>query len=615
MNFHIDNLFIWLKNGKKRTINFLPNKVNIVTGSSNTGKTAILDIFDYCFFSSKHKISESMINENAEWYGIRFSIGGKKYTIARKAPVGRVVSSDYFFSSVGDVPKDAPVSNNTETALKLTLGAEFGIDQDTTVSYGGNTLKANSKISLRYFLMFNTVSQDIITHSEQFFDKQTEARYREALPRTFDLAVGIDTVENILKREKRQELEKKLKRLERESSKREDKQDLFQSELAGTIKKAKEYALVQESEEVGSAVEQLERMISEQDVHGELDAPTRYEELAAEINQVSRKIRTLKHFAKEYANYKENLKVTSDSLRPISFLSENYSQLVKTSIYDEIVSALESDQKEIKLAIKNKTPIDSNTSDLIKNLEKEKKKLEEEQLDKPEQVASFRSEREKYIFIGEVKAKLNLYAKRDAGPLDDSSGKIETVKSQIADLHVTSVEEQREVFVSVLNETIQEYIAQTSAALENYGSYRSSFNYTEKRLQLRKPKTQFIENVGSSSNHMFLHLFLFLGLHELILDKDNQHVPPFLIIDQFSRPYWGEAGKEKDELNQTDISKVKSALSLLNQFVRNANDHGKNFQMIIFEHINKDLWSEMENITLVEDFRGGNALIPESMLS
>ena len=107
------------------------------------------------------------------------------------------------------------------------------------------------------------------------------------------------------------------------------------------------------------------------------------------------------------------------------------------------------------------------------------------------------------------------------------------------------VEERREVFIKVLDETIQEYISLTKSALENYGDYRSSFNYKEKKLQLRKPKTGFIENVGSSSNHMFLHLFLFPSLHEQIITRKAPYVPPFLIIDQFSRPYWGEGENKK----------------------------------------------------------------------
>ncbi len=53
MKFHIESLHLWLASGETRTLSFLPNKVNVITGASHTGKTAILDIFDYCFFASR----------------------------------------------------------------------------------------------------------------------------------------------------------------------------------------------------------------------------------------------------------------------------------------------------------------------------------------------------------------------------------------------------------------------------------------------------------------------------------------------------------------------------------------------------------------------------------
>jgi hypothetical protein len=66
--------------------------------------------------------------------------------------------------------------------------------------------------------------------------------------------------------------------------------------------------------------------------------------------------------------------------------------------------------------------------------------------------------------------------------------------------------------------------------------------------------------------------------------------------------------------NEDDISKVKSALGLLNSFVQNSKDRNAHFQMIIFEHISPDLWTGLDNVHLVEEFRNGNALIPKEML-
>jgi hypothetical protein len=612
MKFCFDNLVLFLKNGKKRTLTFLPDKVNVITGDSNTGKTAILAIIDYCLFSSTHDISESIINENVEWYGIKISINDKRYFIARKSPSESNVSHDYYFSSIGDVPEDVPTANITEAALKKTLEVEFGIDSDTRVAYGGRALSSGSKVSLRYFLLLNTISQDIITHSQEFFDKQKDAKYREALPRIFDLAVGIDTVENILKREKREEIEREIRKLEKESERISRKHDVFYSQLKSTIQTAKEYGLLPEEGNVGEAVEQLSTMVRSAETITKNGAINRYNEINSDINKITRKIRNINSFTNEYKKYKANLKETSDSLKSLDFISEHYSDILKTSIFNEVVAGLEADHKKIKKAVANKTPLDSNISKTIKEYEAKLRELVDERDTMPQEVKAFENDKEKYIFVGEVKAKLDLYQPQSVANHQGNEDRIKYLTSRLDEIFVTNVSERKELFVKALEEIIQEYITFTRSALANYKDYRASFNYKDKVLQLRKPRSNHVENVGSSSNHMFLHLFLFLGLHEQIIREEIPYVASFLIIDQFSRPYFEDrSGNIKESIDSSDIAKVTAALSLLDNFVTNIKELGGNFQMIVFEHISPDTWSGFSNFHLVESFKDGNALIPD----
>lgn len=619
MKFHIESLHLWLANGDIRTLSFLPNKVNVITGDSHTGKTAILDIFDYCFFASRHRISESIINENTLWYGLKIHLNDKVYTLGRRAPSGPVVSSDYYFSSIGEIPDAAPGANIQETALKALLGADFGIDQDVRIPFGGRYLQAGSRISPRYFLLFNTISQDIITHSEQFFDKQDQPRSREALPRIFDIAVGIDTVENILKRDKRAQLEKRLARLQKQSAKTDEDRGVFYGELAETTARAMSYGLIPDDSDAEQAVAILQRMVFERETGSEFFVSGRHEEISAKLYRVSRKIKGLRKFLGEYSTHKSVLSETADSLKPIAYLRENYADTVRTSVFFEILDRLGEGLMEINKEISKKTPLDSNIGELIKDLEDQRGCLQGELQALPSGSSVFENEKERYIFIGETKAKLELLKGPDQNSSRNFEADIANLERQIGEITVPPAEERRKHFTNVLDETIQEYIALSKAALGNYGEYRASFDYKEKKLHLRKPKTTFIENVGSSSNHMFLHLFLFLGLHEVIMAHGGRHVAPFLIIDQFSRPYWGddesggamsEKPDEQDrDVNESDVAKVHSALKLLDHFISQTNGAGKEFQIILFEHIKPKYWENLKNFHLVEIFRDGNALI------
>ena len=85
MNFYIDKPVSYTHLRAHRTLKFSNDKVNVITGNSKTGKTAVLEIVDYCLCGSKDTvvISYEHIGENVAWYGIRFVINNKTYTVAR----------------------------------------------------------------------------------------------------------------------------------------------------------------------------------------------------------------------------------------------------------------------------------------------------------------------------------------------------------------------------------------------------------------------------------------------------------------------------------------------------------------------------------------------------
>ncbi|ANE57914.1 AAA family ATPase [Methylomonas sp. DH-1] len=340
MKYSIHKIILWMNDnsGYRRELQFEENKVNVITGESNTGKTAILHIVDYCLFASKHKIAESKINENLAWYGLNFKINDKYFTIARKAPNRTNVSSDYYFSSTGEIP-EFPSPNMTEGSLKEILETEFNIDKDVTIPFGGRSLKANSKISLRYFMLFCTISGDIIQHSEVFFDKQNDSRYREALPRIFDLAVGIETIENILKREKVLSLQAELAKIEKKNKQISEKKSEFYDELKSIAMEAKEYGLIDEGDDIPDSIESLKSVIDDGISQAYDTKGNRFDEIISEKNLLERKVRNLMRFQSAYNEYKSSLNVIEDSLKPVEYW-RNKDEIVKTSIFDTLITSL-----------------------------------------------------------------------------------------------------------------------------------------------------------------------------------------------------------------------------------------------------------------------------------
>lgn len=150
--------------------------------------------------------------------------------------------------------------------------------------------------------------------------------------------------------------------------------------------------------------------------------------------------------------------------------------------------------QQIKTATAKRTPLDSNVADLIKSLETERQRLQKDLEALPSDIDGFGTDKEKYIFIGETKAKLELYADQDVKTAADNSAEIAKIEAQIDDLMVLPANDRQDHFTQALDEVIQDYIALTEVALGNYGNYRSAFNYGEKNsiygsLRLRRQRT------------------------------------------------------------------------------------------------------------------------------
>ena len=619
MKFYINEIVLWLTNGNIRKVLFKNNKVNIITGSSGTGKSEILSIIDYCLFGSKPDITDEIINENVNWYGINFTINQKSYTIARGKIINRKVSNQYYFSQVGEIP-DHPTHKIDGGELKEILEKEFGISEKTIFPVGGRNIKIGSKISPRYFLVFNTVSENIITDTDVFFDKQNIDRYRDALGTVFDLATGIETEENLKTREQINTLKQELKQLRRRQTTIEQEINTFNDGLNEIIKEAKYYNLIDYNQmDIEKNIKELIN-ISQNYKQENIDLNfDKVNKLKIEKNSLIRKIRNIKRFMQEYDQYKQLEKNTMDSLLPINVIKESQ-KIYEFPELRLLVSSLTDEYKSIKSNIDMKYPFDFNVKKKLTEYEKRIEEINRNITDVPINLKSTSDEISKLIFIGELKAKIELFGSKliddeDKTELEQLIEEKENILEELSS-NLIDYEENKKSILNLLDELIDTYLEKSGDALGNYKGFKSAFNYKEKRLELRKPKAAFASKVGSSSNHMFLHICLFLGLHELYIRQNSPYVPPFLILDQPSRPYYGEEEIKKDipweNLKDTDKGKITIAMQLLNDFISYVNNELElEFQIIILEHIPDSIWQQakLNNFHLVEEFRNGNALI------
>jgi len=620
MNFVIQQLILWLEDGGKRVLNFKANKINVITGGSATGKSSVLEIIDYCLCSSKPDISHEDINENVKWYGIVITLESNTYTIARAKLVdGYTASDEYYFSASAEIP-GLPTPNISEKELKSIIEKHFSINGELVIPYGGKRIKAGSKLSFRYFLLFNTQSDDVIISKTRYFDKLHILKYKEALDRIFDIALGISTPEIALIKEQLVKIEKELLSLDKKEELVKKHNSVFFKNIFSLIIEAKEYNLINVNlPTADEGLDALRKMVSSYAGAYSEDSLSEYDNLHKEKRDIIRKIRNIQAFEKEYREYQETVKLTTDSLKPVDYIKQSFSNIVLAPSIIELINSLSSELTILKDEVKGKAPIAVNADNVLIELKSRLSELNEKIKIYPTKNSNFESDAKRLIFIGEVKAKLEFYTQKEGDSTFDE--RRDELRSELESLQVKLDRntDTRNAVLSLLHDFILSYV-EKSTSLGRYQKYKPLLNIKEKILQLRAPEAVLPSNVGSSSNYLFLHLCLFLGLHDFFASRKIPYIAQYLFLDQLSRPYYEEVRKrlntetadEKDFTND-DRDKLLEGFRLLDNFVAHINKkYKKKFQIILIEHVSPELLDEanLKNYHLVENFRNGNALIP-----
>ncbi|WP_228286533.1 AAA family ATPase [Vibrio campbellii] len=95
MNTLIREIGVIDKQGNNHPVNFKAG-LNVVTGKSSTGKSALIEIFDYCFGSGENTIPKGVITTRAAIYYVVLAVNEQDIVIARDP----VITSKAFFRRV-----------------------------------------------------------------------------------------------------------------------------------------------------------------------------------------------------------------------------------------------------------------------------------------------------------------------------------------------------------------------------------------------------------------------------------------------------------------------------------------------------------------------------------
>ena len=188
MKLDVLEVILWSKGPHPpRRVPFKAGKVNVITGDSKTGKTAIVPIIDYCLAANHCAIPTRTIRDACAWFGLVIDTADGLKLLARREPGGQQ-STDVMFVLEGDalkvdvdgkviVPDRIDAPNATAEQVKSLLNRLAGIS-NLDLEPDSKAIEAR-RPSIRDFMAFVFQPQNVVANPDVFFFKANTTEHRE----------------------------------------------------------------------------------------------------------------------------------------------------------------------------------------------------------------------------------------------------------------------------------------------------------------------------------------------------------------------------------------------------------------------------------------------------
>jgi hypothetical protein len=629
-NLQIENIIIWPKNPEfePQILTFKTGKLNIIYGFSQTGKSAIIPIIDYCLGSSLNKIPVGHIRNYSAWFGVVLNISGTKVLIIREnldAGAEKII----MLEGIKEIPKFFDRTGEKDIKdFNLDLNKIMGVPFTEPInSYGTR----NSRLSFRDLVTFNFQPQYIVANPNCLFYKMDTSLYKNIMLPVFNLVIGAETLENIEKGIEKEKLQETLKRLTKQKEETERRKSLQLENCESLITQAIRYGLLDETCSVKlKDVKNYKAILKEianktfRDISPSIAKADSISDLIDSINNdiepLNEKLITLqaqKEYIEELIKLLKtrNTKIKAKSNRLEvaqfirSFCEENKEDVVNLGDIDELCENLENITKDLneklepEIALYTKKMIDIDReiyflSQEIENLKNKKMEIS--------QVGEKRSRIENIYENIIIKARTLL---EFANEKDDSIlNKINELKKNISEILVDNVEDNYKKCVQNIISYGQKYLPDIKEF-----HYISEFIKEDMTIKVKKEECDnesfYLWETGSGSNWVAFHIGISLGFHFHFLEK-SLPIFNFIMYDQPSQVYFPQKILQKEEFRSNDIAQVKKIFKTFETAIKDAD--GK-LQIIVSDHADEDVWGNIPegNKHIVANWSDGEALIPK----
>lgn len=631
----ISKIVLYKDSEHRRIVPFTTGKVNIIVGDSKTGKSALIDIVDYCLGSGSCHIASGVIRENVYWFAVEVDFGQDTYLLARQNPDIKQVSSvsEMYLAKVQDefLPSFDDIYPNTNVeAVRLFLAAKIGLHENVQIPDDGGT-RDPLPVSFLHCRQYCYQPQSLIAINERLFYHTMDNFQFQALKDAFPYLVGAVRDDVLVIEQQIKALSKEQRSLKRSKREREEIANEQSNLVYSLLEEAKTFGLISFStietinDPIGLMQEVLKWTPSDVKVLSQTNVETEIQKLVSQRNllnerlgEIQEKLSVASRYQNEGVLYQNELKLQHQRLKSIELLpneeictcplcnqqiSEHMPKVQEIlSSFHKISSALEETQQQTE-----------RTQKYVAELINEEAAIKE-QISQTEasihalykQNAQARRQRDLNVQRGKVIGRISLFLEKlQVSEHDNLDEEIERLEKEIGKLKAKISKSTKEELLAAKTAVINSYMNQDWKRSLDLEDEDAIVYFDSKQMQIysisrEEEKYVPLDQMGSGANWLGMHLLIHFALHKFFV-KNDRPIPHFLMLDQPSQIYFPSDGGECK-----DVDAVKRTLKFI--FDR-TNEMNGEFQVILTEHAN---FKEPEfQQYVVQSWYNGEKLIPE----
>ena len=646
MYFQIQKLVLWSKaDHPPRIVDFHLGKVNVISGTSKKGKSAVIPIIDYCLGADKCAIPVGVIRQACAWFGIVVNTSEGQKLLARREPGDQQSTGDMVLIEgvKVEVPQRIDEKNTNADAVKEMLNRLSGLtnlafDPESDSSFRGRP-------SFRDLMAFTFQPQNIVANPNVLFFKADTTEHREKLKTILPYVLGAIDADLLQARFELDGLLRTLRRKENELRAVTATTSIWQAESESWMRQAIELGLLLSRQPMPSdwsnMVDLLRRAVTG---NARLATPaiegldvvlTRLQELrarevekATELTECRQRINELKRLMESSEAYGGALRVQRDRLALADWLRG-----LDQNIQDPLVALGVGDREQLAVLCQTLDNLElqirsqpSMTGTLDRETQRRRGEAESllgelsairseiTELERSSEAVHAEMDRFYRVerFVGRLEQSLTHYDRAD-----DSSGlraEVSDLQSQITELRrkvsEADVERRTRNAVNRIQGLTDALVPQLDAEWQDAPIRLSIEDLTVKVLRDRRE--DYLWEIGSGANWLAYHVAITLALQKFFLIDTFAPAPYLLIYDQPSQVYFPQRAVERQspidiEWKDQDVAAVRKVFLLLGKEVIAASGR---LQVIVLDHADEDVWGGLEGVQLAEEWRGNTALIP-----